>query len=152
MVLHTLLIYLTVHSEGSTVCACAGKNAYHFRHIVEMFWAPMHGAQVLKVWALQNGWKSCILWHSSRKTNPRLRSGCTEQGYITTAMIEFITKYPILICLTQYYWIFNSIDCQLLDLSWMHRKHMEGLQMTDIRLINYSEFHSWFGAVHKGPD
>jgi hypothetical protein len=49
MVLHTLLIYLTMHSEGSTVCAHAGKYAYHFRHIVEMFWAPMHGAQVPKV-------------------------------------------------------------------------------------------------------
>ena len=49
MVLHTLLIYLTMHSEGSTVCAHAGKYAYHFRHIVEMFWAPMHEAQVPKV-------------------------------------------------------------------------------------------------------
>ena len=74
MVSHTLLIYLTVHSEGSTVCVHAGKYAYHFRHIVEMFWAPMHGAQVPKVWALQ---KHCILWHSSRKTDSRLRSGCT---------------------------------------------------------------------------
>ena len=49
MVLHTLLIHLTMHSEGSTVCAHAAKYAYHFRHIVEMFWAPMHGAQVPKV-------------------------------------------------------------------------------------------------------
>jgi len=29
MVLHTLLIYLTVNSEGSTVCAHVGKYAYH---------------------------------------------------------------------------------------------------------------------------
>jgi hypothetical protein len=48
MVLHTLLIYLTVHSEGSTVCAQAGKYAYHFRHIIEMFWAPMHGHKCLR--------------------------------------------------------------------------------------------------------
>ena len=60
-----------------------------------MFWAPMHEAQVPKVWALQNGWKPCILWHSSRKFDSRLRSGCTEQGYITTAMIKFIIKYSI---------------------------------------------------------
>jgi hypothetical protein len=54
IVLHTLLIYSTVHSEGSTVCARAWKYAYHFRHIVEMYWAPMHGAPVPKVWAFQN--------------------------------------------------------------------------------------------------
>ena len=100
MVLHTLLIYLTMHSEGSTVCAHAGKYAYHFRHIVEMFWAPMHGAQVPKVWALQNGWKPSILWHSSRKTDSRLRSGCTKKGYIIIAMIKYVTKYSIVICLT----------------------------------------------------
>jgi hypothetical protein len=34
----------------------------------------------------------------------------------------------------------------------MHRKHMEGLQVTEIRSINYSEFHNCFGAVHNGPD
>jgi hypothetical protein len=49
MVLCTFLIYLTVDSEGSTVCVHGGKYAEHFRHIVEMFWAPMHGAQVPKV-------------------------------------------------------------------------------------------------------
>ena len=56
MVLHTLLIHLTVHSEGSTqrgqvfvLMFYFVKYAYHFRHIVEMFWAPMHGAQVPKV-------------------------------------------------------------------------------------------------------
>jgi hypothetical protein len=56
MVLHTLLIYLTVHSESSTqrgqvfvLMLYFGKYPYHFRHIVEMFWAPMHGAQVPKV-------------------------------------------------------------------------------------------------------
>jgi hypothetical protein len=44
MVLHTLLIYLTVHSEGSTqrgqvfvLMLYFGKYAYHFRHIVECF-------------------------------------------------------------------------------------------------------------------
>ena len=65
-----------------------------------------------------------------------------------------INKFSIMICLTQYYWIFNSIDafCQLLDLSWMHRQHMEGLQVTRIRSINYSEFHNCFGAVWNGPD
>jgi len=92
-----------VHSEGSTVCAHTGKYTYHFRHIVEMLWAPMHGAQVLKVWALQNGLKPCMLWHSSRNIDSRLRSGCTEQGYITTAMINFITKYPILLNI-QFHW------------------------------------------------
>jgi len=117
MVLHTLLIYLTVHSEGSTVCAHAGKYAYHFRRIVEMFWAPMHGAQVPKVWALQNGWKLCILWHSSRKTDSRLRSGCTEQGYITTAMIKFITKYSI--SLTVSCWIYPGCTESILrDCKW----------------------------------
>jgi len=61
MVLHTLLIYLTVYSEGSTESGQVfvlmfyfGQYAYHFRHIVEIFWAPMHGAQVPKVQALQN--------------------------------------------------------------------------------------------------
>jgi len=56
MVLHALLIYLTVHSEGSTqrgqvfvLMFYFGKYAYHFRHSVEIFWAPMHGGQVPKV-------------------------------------------------------------------------------------------------------
>src|SRR5882762_6661252 len=56
MVSNTLLIYLTVHSEGSTqrgqvfvLMFYFGQYAYHFRHIVELFWAPMHGAQVPKV-------------------------------------------------------------------------------------------------------
>jgi hypothetical protein len=49
IILHTLLIYLTVHSEGNTVCAHAGEYSYHFKCIVEMFWALMHGAQVPKV-------------------------------------------------------------------------------------------------------
>jgi hypothetical protein len=56
MVLHTLLIYLTVHSEGNTqrgqvfvLMLYFGKYAYHFKHIVKMFWAPVHGAQVPKV-------------------------------------------------------------------------------------------------------
>jgi len=56
MVLHTLLIYLTAHSEGSAqrgqvfvLMFYFGKYAYHFRHIAEMFWAPVHGAQVPKV-------------------------------------------------------------------------------------------------------
>src|SRR6266436_2723752 len=56
MGLHTLLIHLTVHSEGSTergqvfvLMFYFGQYAYHFRHIVEIFWAPMHGAQVPKV-------------------------------------------------------------------------------------------------------
>jgi hypothetical protein len=30
-----------------------GKYAYHFRDIVEMFWARMHGAQVPKVRSIQ---------------------------------------------------------------------------------------------------
>lgn len=30
-----------------------------------------------------------------KKTDSRLRFGCTEQRYITTAMIKFITKYSI---------------------------------------------------------
>src|SRR6266481_6952010 len=54
MVSHTLLIYLTVHSEGSTqrgqvfVLMFYFGQYCHFRHIVEIFWAPMHGAQVPK--------------------------------------------------------------------------------------------------------
>jgi hypothetical protein len=31
-----------------------GNFNYHFRHIVEMYWAPMHGAPVPKVWAFQH--------------------------------------------------------------------------------------------------
>jgi len=87
MVMHTLLIHLKVHSEGSAksgqvfvLMLYFGKYAYHFRHIVKMFWALVHGAQVPKVWALQNRWNACILWHSSRKTDFRLRSGWTEQA------------------------------------------------------------------------
>jgi hypothetical protein len=56
MVMHTLSIYLTVHSEGSAqsgqvfvLMLYFGKYAYHFRHIDKMFWAPVHGAQVSKV-------------------------------------------------------------------------------------------------------
>jgi len=47
MVLHTLLIYLTVHFECSTqrgqmfvLKLYFGKYANHFGHIVEMFWDP----------------------------------------------------------------------------------------------------------------
>jgi hypothetical protein len=39
---------------------------------------------------------------------------------------------------------------ELLDLSWMHRKHIQGLQVTEIRSIQYSEFHNCFGAVRNG--
>ena len=67
-------------------------------------------------------------------------------------MIKYVTKYSILIHLTIEYSISIDAFCQLLDLSWMHRKHMEGLQVTEIRFINYSEFHNCFGAVHNGPD
>jgi hypothetical protein len=103
MVLHPLLIYLTVHSEGSTICVWAWKYAYHFRHIVEMYWSPMHGAPVPKVWAFQNRWKPCIMWHSNKESDSRLRSGCTEQGYIWPQLwfnsFLPIIKYSILICL-----------------------------------------------------
>jgi len=61
MVLHALFIHLIVLSEGSTqsgqvfvLMLYFGKYTYHFRHIVEMYWAPMHGAQVPKDWAFQN--------------------------------------------------------------------------------------------------
>ena len=56
MVLHTLLIYLIVHFEGSTqrgqvfvLKLYFGKYAYPFGCIVEMFWDPMAGAQVPKL-------------------------------------------------------------------------------------------------------
>jgi len=56
MVLHILLIYLIGHAEGSAqrgqvfvLMLYFGKYAYHCRHIVEMFWVSIHGAQVLKV-------------------------------------------------------------------------------------------------------
>ena len=53
--------------------------------------------------------------------------------------------------------IFGNCGCivacwQLLDLSWMHIKHIKGLQVTEIRSIKYSEFHNYFGAVRSGPD
>jgi hypothetical protein len=41
---------------------------------------------------------------------------------------------------------------QLLDLSWMNTRHMDGLQVTEIRSINHSEFHNCFEAVHNGLD
>jgi hypothetical protein len=61
MVLHTLLTHVTVHPEGSAqseyvlmLVFCFGRYGYHFRHIVEMFWAPIYGAPVPKVRAPQN--------------------------------------------------------------------------------------------------
>jgi len=101
-----------------------------------MSWAPVHGAQVPKVWALQNEGESCILWHSSRKTDSRLRSGCTKQGYIT-AMIKFITKYSIRICLTQSFWLWN-IQC----LIWSFRLLNIQFQSTQSDPSNYWIFNS----------
>jgi hypothetical protein len=61
MVLHTLFIHLIVLSESSTqrgqvfvLMLYFGNFNYHFRHTVEMYWAPMHGAPVPKVWAFQH--------------------------------------------------------------------------------------------------
>ena len=80
MVLHTLFIHLIVHSESNAqsgqvfaLMLYFGKHTYHFRHIVEMFWATIYGAPVPRVWALQNRWEPCTLWHSSRKPNSRMR-------------------------------------------------------------------------------
>ena len=79
MVLHTWSIHLIAHSQGNTqrgqvfvLVLYFGKYAYHFRHIVEMFWTLMHMKQVSKVWALQNRWEPCILWHSSRETDSKI--------------------------------------------------------------------------------
>jgi len=68
MVLHTLSINLIVLSEGSTqrgqvfvLMLYFWNYNYHFRHTDEMYWAPMHGAPVPKVWAFQNRLEPCIM-------------------------------------------------------------------------------------------
>jgi hypothetical protein len=55
IVLHTLLIYLTVHSEGITESGqvfvfmlCFGQYAYHIRHIVELFGLLFMGHKFLR--------------------------------------------------------------------------------------------------------
>jgi hypothetical protein len=48
--------FLRQHTKEASVCVhtLLWEIGLPFRHIVEMFWAPMHGAQVPKVLSLQN--------------------------------------------------------------------------------------------------
>ena len=55
IVLHTLLIYLTMHSEGTTESGqvfvfmfCFGQYVYHFGHIVELFGLLVMGHKCLR--------------------------------------------------------------------------------------------------------